>query len=148
MPHSTTNFKPSLFDRAFVDVIEFLAANRKHIQKFTTKKALLEELDIAPANYVEIKNSHRGVPTRKIEDIIDTLTKDWNINSHYLKFREGDITKTPLGISEEKQRQNMSAIERISILEKDLEKERAINTELRAMIKLQKEMLDRFKPAK
>jgi hypothetical protein len=148
MATPTTNYQPSLFDRAFVDVIEYLYSNKRNIQKFTTKKALLESLDINPANYVEIKNGNRGVPSLKIDYVIEQLTKNWDINPTYLKYRTGNVTLNPTNIAEEDQIHYQSQKEELVILKKDLERERAINEELRNMIKLQQRTIDMLKPLK
>lgn len=145
MKISTTNYQPSLFDRAFVDVVEHLYSNKKYIQKFTTKKALLESLDIAPANYVEIKNGHRGVPIGKIDRIMNILNNDWDINQQYLKYRHGSITNNPINLVEEQQQQYLTTKDQLTIALKDLEKERAVNAELREMIKLQQSVINTLK---
>lgn len=146
MTHPTTNYKQSLFDKAFVDVIEFLFQNKRNIPKLSTKKALLESLDINPANYVEIKNGNRGVPTLKIDYVIEQLTTHWDINKNYFKSRQGAITKTPLGDGEQAHVEFKSLSERYKLLEKDLEKEKAVNAELRNMIDLLRQSLNLIKP--
>lgn len=132
----------SIFDRAFVDVVQFLVTNKKYIQKVTTQKDLLKELDILPGNYVEIRNGTRKVPTSKVEHIKRILINKYGVNDKYLKFREGEITKSPINYQDDESRQTMSLREENRLLKLELQKEKELSAQKDQMISLLKSTLD------
>lgn len=138
----------SLFDRAFVDVIQFLVTNKKYIQKVTTQKDLLKELDILPGNFVEIRSGMRKVPHSKIEHIKRILTTKYGINDKYLKYREGEITKIPINYQDDESRQTMSLKEEIRMLRLELRKEKELSEQKDKMIDLLKSTLDTLRERK
>ncbi len=136
----------SLFDRAFVDVIQFLVTNKKYIQKITTQKELLKELDILPGNFVEIRNGSRKVPNSKVEHIKRILTTKYGVSEKYLKFREGEITKAPINYQDDESRQTMSLREENRMLKLELQKEKELSAQKDEMINLLKSTLDTIRP--
>lgn len=86
---NVTDYKSSIFDRAFVNVIEKIIFDSSVSKRKIFRKNILKELLLAEGSYQNIKNGNRGVPVNKIDHITTILLSKYKVNQRYLKTLSG-----------------------------------------------------------
>lgn len=89
---ASSSYTPSIFDRAFVKVVETIVHNSGLIGEHKiTKKDLMQIFKLAETSYQNIKNKQRGVPVDRVNELTAILVKDFGVSKRYLKTLSGNM---------------------------------------------------------
>jgi hypothetical protein len=91
-PPTSSSFNPSIFDRAFVKVVETIVHNGSLTgDNKITRKELMQVFKLAETSYQNIKKGQRGVPIDRISELTAILVKDFGVSRRYLKTLSGGM---------------------------------------------------------
>lgn len=81
----------SSFEKATIDVVEYLRRNYLIHKKFRHKKDLLKMMNINETMFRAIEKEEKNIPKAKLESIKKLLINEFSVNPKYLETHRGEM---------------------------------------------------------
>jgi hypothetical protein len=101
MPENYQRTLQTPFDRAVIQVVDYMYKNWEIFKKFRHKYELLNQLKLKNNNWTKYKNGERSIPETIRPHIIDVLVNEYGVSASYLRTGSGNMFTNNLLLEEE-----------------------------------------------
>ncbi len=140
------------FDKAFIEVVEYLDKHWEQHGKFRHKKELFFLLELNPNHWSSIRNAERNVPVAKIDGIKRFLVKEFGVREQFLETNKGDMFQQGLFNAEigdfensKDEPINKQTDHFIATMKREVDFLKTENQSLKEIIILQKELIENLR---